>query len=275
MSAELTMHTILSGAANLVALVGTKIYEETWPATDDAGAAITFPLVVYQRIPGGQIMQPVTGRMLGTDARFQIRGYAEDAAGARTLGSQLAAALVDGIGTVSDVTMLDRWGTYEPDSELYSVMVECRLLIAHEPVGVVRTFGDIAGAALTHTLNLGGLPAGISAWCGLSITANAKYQNLTLDDILWEVPIYGLRNPGAITWTVGLTPETLFPAAVFPAPGEATATGTFGGPTSFLGYTIPPGATDVQSVYIVDHPTLALLAVNLYGTYTLYHWPLT
>ena len=127
MSAELTMHTIL---AAWVALVAGRIYENTWPATDAAGADITFPLVVYQRVPTGEMIQPVTGAVIATDARFQVKAYAETAGGARDVADQIVTALVAGIGTVVDVTMMGRWGTYEPDSELFSLLVECRLLIA-------------------------------------------------------------------------------------------------------------------------------------------------
>jgi len=130
MSAELTMHTILSAAAGLTALVGTRIYEDTWPATGAAGVATTFPLVVYQRVPTGEMIQPVTGAVIATDARFQVKAYAQTAGGARDVADQIVTALVAGIGTAVDVTMMGRWGTYEPDSELFSLLVECRLLIA-------------------------------------------------------------------------------------------------------------------------------------------------
>jgi len=127
MSAELTMHTILAAG---VALVGGRIFEDTWPATDAAGAATTFPLVVYQRVPTGEMIQPVTGAVIATDARFQVKAYAQTAGEARDVADQIVTALVAGIGTVVDVTMMGRWGTYEPDSELFSLLVECRLLIA-------------------------------------------------------------------------------------------------------------------------------------------------
>ncbi len=125
MSAEATLNTALLAHGPLTALVDTRIFRGRYPP----GTA--YPLCVFQRVGTPEKVQPITGVVLARSVSFQVMCYDDKEAGARgatTVAEAVEDALVAAIGSFVDVTMRDERAEWNPESDLYSQIIECDCL---------------------------------------------------------------------------------------------------------------------------------------------------
>lgn len=126
---EVYMYDILSGYAALTALVGTRIYDTHYPPAENrvdvTGAA--FPLVVYRRIDAA-FEQAVTAAILSSSPRFQVEAVSDNLQETRDVAAEIHAALVSGIGTFADVTLVGDRQAPRPEEHLFIRVVEADVL---------------------------------------------------------------------------------------------------------------------------------------------------
>ena len=117
------MYTALSGHAALTDLVpSARIFDTEY------AHGTTLPLVVYQRIPGTRVVQPVTGAVLGRSVRFQVKAVHNDLSALRSLAEALEGALVAAVSSFSDVTINDDFRNPKPESGLHEHIFDVNCL---------------------------------------------------------------------------------------------------------------------------------------------------
>lgn len=125
MTTEQDIYTGLHDFAGLETLVGTRIYEDTFPE------GTTMPCVTYQLIsdPTDQV---VPGTVIASHARYQITAWSDDRSEADTVAVQIKLAAVSLIGTASfkDATIAGGRKRPQPDAGLFARDVDAILLVA-------------------------------------------------------------------------------------------------------------------------------------------------
>ncbi len=123
MSAEATLNTALLAHGPLTALVDTRIFRGRYPP----GTA--YPLCVFQRVGTPEKVQPITGVVLARSVSFQVMCYSDTSArAATTVAEAVEDALVAAIGSFTDVTFRDERAGFNPESDLYSQIIEADCL---------------------------------------------------------------------------------------------------------------------------------------------------
>lgn len=112
MSAETELYAVLSGAAGLTALVGTRIYPDAIP--EDA----TLPAVVYARA-GTEPVLSVSGQKFAETARLTVSAWAKTRTAAAAAGDQIEAALL-----AAWQPAINRSSVFDGEVGLYAATVE-------------------------------------------------------------------------------------------------------------------------------------------------------
>ena len=113
MSAETDLYAVLSGRAQLTALVGSRIYPDAIPEGD------VLPAVVYQRI----MTSPITtiGNVtVAEEVHFGVTAWAETRTASDAVADEIAAALSASVNPMSD-----RHGGFDSEVGLHAPTVEC------------------------------------------------------------------------------------------------------------------------------------------------------
>lgn len=116
MSAESDLHGWLSGHAALTALVGTRIYPDAMP---EAGA---YPAVVFSRVATEPILT-IGSLVAGEFVTFAIGCWARS----RTDVDAVAVAVIGALVASGEVPT-GRIGGFDPETGLYSTVIDTRLL---------------------------------------------------------------------------------------------------------------------------------------------------
>ena len=127
MSAEATLNTALLAHAPLVVLVANRIDRNKWLPGTPANPVL-FPRVTFQRVGTPDKIQPITGVVLARSVSFQVESHSESSVEATDVAEVVEDALVAAIGAFTDVTFRDERAVWDPESELYSQVIECDCL---------------------------------------------------------------------------------------------------------------------------------------------------
>lgn len=116
MSPEATLNALLSGAAGLVALVGTRIYPDVLPEKT------TYPAVIFAREKTERITS-ISGRSFGAEIVFHIAAWGGTRSQVDAVGDQVEAA----VDASSQMVLGDRSASYDPETDLFAAIIEVTL----------------------------------------------------------------------------------------------------------------------------------------------------
>ena len=112
MSAETQLYSVLSGAAGLTALVGTRIYPDSIPED------VVLPAVVYSRASTEPVVS-VSGQKFAETAHLAISAWAKTRTAAAAIGDQIEAALLSAWQPA-----INRSSVFDGEAGLYAATVE-------------------------------------------------------------------------------------------------------------------------------------------------------
>lgn len=123
---RLTTYTTSPATADLVALVGSRIYMVNGP---DNPATTSFPMVIFARV-GGRAETSIDGNLLLRDSEYQFSCLAYTHSAARDVAEQVIAAMQ---GYRNSTILASEFSgdedMYEPEARLHHVAV--RFTVTH------------------------------------------------------------------------------------------------------------------------------------------------
>lgn len=116
MSAESILNGVLTGAAPLSALVGTRIYPDVLPDKT------SYPAVVFSREKTERVTS-ISGRSFGAEIVFHIAAWGKS----RTQVDAVADEIEIATDASSQIVLGDRTASYDPDTDLFASGIEVTL----------------------------------------------------------------------------------------------------------------------------------------------------